>query len=277
MGSAAVPTLGWHLPVPSCVGGDVVQGNIALSKQVKFVRLLNDQGQTYGSYTDYWRLVALSDFATCEQNEIQPDADETYILSPPNGNAHAIASQPRRAKMICWMLERPTGGLAGFVPQMYDQVWISDRWLASQFKDDPKVKYVPVGGHPSLGGTPQPVKLWNFSHMAYIYGRRQRIVNELEGKGYKVAGACWGAERDWRLASSKMGLCLHQDTLPIIEPLRHVLFACWKLPLVAEPSHDPFPYRVYGLDEIERATEWEGNYHLMTEHLTFRKCVEAAL
>ncbi len=244
---------------------------------VKFVRLTRDGVHTYDSYTDYWSLVRLSGFEVCEENEVEPDSDHVYILSPPNGNAHAIAGQARRCRMICWFLERPVSGLHTVVNHDYDAVWVSDRWLADELRHEGKVRYVPVGGHPQLGGEPVADKRWDVTHQAYVYGRRASIINDLIIAGFRVGPACWGKDRDEQLAASKVGLCLHQDNLLLLEPLRYVLFACWKLPIVAEKCHRHYPYHVYPLDEICRATDWQTNYDLMTRHLTFRSCVEAAL
>lgn len=245
---------------------------------MKFVRLLNDQGRLYDSYTDYWSLVNLSGFATCGVEEIDRDSNETYILSPPNGNAQAIVAPPHRCKFVCWQLERPLSGFDGYAPPGYDAVWVSDLWVADKLREDPRVRYVSIGGHPALGGLrgagPWPL---DFTHQAYVYGRRARIVGGLVAQGWRIGNACWGTNRDLQLSTSRWGLCLHQDELPVIEPLRYTLFGCWGLPLVAEKSRCAWPYRVYGLDEIHEAVDGETNYQLLTQDLTFRKCVERGL
>jgi hypothetical protein len=59
------------------------------------------------------------------------------------------------------------------------------------------------------------------------------------------------------------------------------MMACWRLPLLAEFCHDTYPYETYPLTDIagalkdERQTV-ERNYRTVTEHLTFRRCVEGA-
>lgn len=248
-----------------------------------FVRLRNDQGELYGSYTDYWKLVELSGFATCEIDEIEPDSANTYVLAPTNGNAHAVAQQSRRCGMIAWALERPTGGYSGFAPACYDSVWVSDRWLCKELLayGAPHVRYVTMGGHPGLGGQRRDPRV-DFTHQAYMYGRRLGLLNRVLAQGYQCNAAGWGAERDECLATARMGLCLHQDELPIIEPLRFTLFACWRLPLVCEASQDVYPYQVYGLGEIDEAkVDARGyvaeNHRMLTETLTFRHCVEEAM
>ena len=243
---------------------------------MKFVRLLNDQGRAYDSYCDYLRLVELSGFAMCGQDEIDRESDDTYVFYIHNGNAAEIIKPPHRCRYILHQLERPLSGFTGYAPAGYNAVWVSDRWVADQLRGDGRVRFVPVGGHKQLGGEPRGIK-WDITHQSYVYGRRSRIIHDLTIAGYKIGHACWGAERDEQLASSRIGLCTHQDSLPVVEPLRMTLFSCWRLPLVAEPSKCAWPYRTYGMDEINDAHDGETNYRLLTEDLTFRKCVERAL
>jgi hypothetical protein len=104
---------------------------------------------------------------------------------------------------------------------------------------------------------------------------------------YKIGPNGWGKERDEILAATKAGLCLHQHPKDskdpaCIEPLRAVLFACWKLPLIFEYCHDPYPYQTYSLAEVEKAivderNTVEENYRVMTQELTFRHCIESAI
>ncbi|HSZ58523.1 MAG TPA: hypothetical protein VK797_22845 [Tepidisphaeraceae bacterium] len=251
---------------------------------IRFVTLRNDEGKTYDSYSDYHKLIDLSGFPRCEMSEINhfPPDPTVYVLAPTNGNALAVAAARRvkRCRMIAWMLERPINGLAGFIPEKFDEVWISDRWLAGQFKDNPRVRYVPMGGHAGLGGERSSTFQYDATHQAYIYGRRDHIVQELQRAGIVIGNACWGKERDEQLATSRVGLCLHQDNLFLLEPLRFTLFSCWKLPLVSEFCHDFYPYDVYPLERLKEAMQngdGETNYRRLTSELTFRSCVEAAL
>src|SRR3569833_193476 len=197
---------------------------------MRFVRLLNDHGRTYDSYTDFWSLVCLAGLATCEQSDVDPGAKETCILPMNSGAAQAIAGQPRsdQCRMILWQLERPSSQaeLAPLVPSCWDEVWISDRWLAGQCQAlHPRVKYVPIGGHrdlaPSSAPAPDAIKRYDFSVMAYLWGMREAEVRRLQHRGFTMAPNGWGPQRDSALAASRRGLCLHQDHLPIIEPLRY--------------------------------------------------------
>jgi hypothetical protein len=250
-----------------------------------FVKLRNDQGELYGSYADYWRLIELSGFPTCEQGEIQLDSNRIFILSPPNGNAHEIARQPRRCKLILWALERPLGGYDGYAPANYDAVWVSDRWLAGELNRHTasSVQYVPVGGHAQLGGE-RKKPVWDLTHQSYQTYRRQAVYNELEGRGFAISGNGWQDHRDGILSTSRAGLCVHQDELPIIEPLRMTLFSCWGLPLICEHSHDFYPYQTYPLGGVgcwsagwDAELDGQKNRDLLTGKMNFRACVEAGV
>ncbi len=54
----------------------------------------NDEGEIYRSYVDYWKLVELSKFDTCELDEVDRDSDNTYIFSPVNGNTINFINSP---------------------------------------------------------------------------------------------------------------------------------------------------------------------------------------
>lgn len=251
---------------------------------MKFVEVLNDQGKRYDSYEDYWRLIELSGFEIVKQNAIDFGSKETLIVSPANGNVAEWVKQPRNCKMICWLLERPTGGLNTFLPAGFDEIWLSDRWLADQFKSDPRVKFVPVGGHPQLCPRDRlENEKWDFAHFAYTYGRRQRIVNEITAphatmnKPLTIAPNAWGVEKRRILSQCRAGLCTHQDDLPIIEPLRYTLFACAKLPIFAEYSNDPFPYSVLKISDIQDVWAYDHfgheNYETVAHLKPFPFCV----
>jgi hypothetical protein len=145
------------------------------------------------------------------------------------------------------------------------------------------VKYVPMGGHPELGGAPGE-KVYDFVHMSYLHGPREHAVNQLKLRGYTMAPNGWGKERDESLSRSRMGLCLHQwQNDPALEPLRATLFAAWRLPLVYDQCNDYHPYRVFSLNQITDAAGEQGremaeeNWWRMNRVLTFRSCVLDAM
>lgn len=249
--------------------------------EVIFVKVRNDKGKLYDSYTDYWSLVELSEFPTCELDDVDPESNNIYVFSPDNGNVKACCERPHKAKYILWQLERPTHtGLN--MPTYFDEMWVSDLHLF-QMVNNPKCKYVVIGGHPGLGEFSfyEP-KTYDFAHMSYAYGRREAMYDELRRMGYSLAPNGWGEERHKVLKSSRAMLCFHQDDMPVIEPLRYVLAACYGLPIIAEASENHYPYavQIYNGNHPNR-DEWEQiaqeNRQRMTEELTFRKCIEDVL
>lgn len=254
---------------------------------MKFLRPLNDQRKPYDSYCDLFRLAELSGFEIVEQDQFELGSDETYIVAPLNGNVRAWATDGRRkCRLIGWQLERPDGKIQvgtqhDFLGDGFDEIWISDWWLANQQTDE-RVRYVAMGGHPGLGVTPQAEKEWDFAVMSYVYGRREQVINDLKAQGYTIAPNGWGEERNKILARCRMGLCVHQDEIPVLEPLRATLFSMCRLPLVYERCNDFYPYRVWSLDNIEEAKRDEcgkaaANYELLTGELGFRRCIEEAM
>ncbi len=117
--------------------------------------------------------------------------------------------------------------------------------------------------------------------MSYNYGRRENIINELKNNGYSLAPNGWGSLKEDSLASSSYGLAIHQDELPIIEPLRYMLFAAWKLPIVVynEEIRDSYPYcfirNLYDTNNIIQCAD-ENYYQIIVQH-PFKKEVEEAV
>lgn len=257
------------------------------------VRVLNDHGASYErdlahpggseSYTDFWTLARLSGVPICEMFEVDLQSDNTYIFAPANGYTAAAFSQPRTCRVIHWNIERPGIEVESYV----DEMWVSDKTQLA-LANDPRVKYVPLGGHRLLGGQPQLPKQWDLCPMCYAYGDRMAKLINLSIKGYTLAPSTFETrERDAILAHSRWGLMLHQTPHPIMTPLRAVLYACWKLPIVAEHVGDPYPYQFIAYDEDLHAllsmseTEVQAlveyNYRIATEEFTFKACIEAAL
>lgn len=259
---------------------------------IKFCRILNDNGHAYDwaagiaggshSYTDLWSLIRLSGFPIIDTHEVDFDSEDTVILFPDNGNSKAAFSRPHRCKLILWSLERPG---TEDVPYA-DEIWVSDRYQ-HRLANNPKFRYVPMGGHPGLGGTPSYPILYDFAVMAYLVDGRLAKVHGLANRGFSIAPNAYGEPRDMALAHSRCGLCLHQTPHPIIEPLRYTLFACWRLPLVCEWSEDFFPYRtipyqdtmscLLAMESGHIQELVEENFETLTKRLTFRACVEQAV
>lgn len=257
------------------------------------VRVLNDHGAAYEvdpahpggsqSYTDFWTLARLCGVPMCELSEVDVNSRDTYIFAPANGYTAAVFSQPRTCKVIHWNIERPGIEVESYV----DEMWVSDKTQLTMAAD-PRVKYVPLGGHKNLGGEPMLPKLWDLCPMCYAYGERLGKIIDLATKGFTIAPSTFETrERDAILAHSRWGLMLHQTPHAIMTPLRAVLYACWKLPIVAEGVGDTYPYkfipydedleilRSYSEQEIQELINF--NYRIATEEFTFKACIEAAL
>lgn len=250
-----------------------------------FVKVRNDQGEIYGSYRDYWRLVELSGFPTCELSEIDLTKPIAYIISPDNGNVAEVLRGLRvhqhlhRGKTILWQLERP-GKVLNEIPEYFDEMWVSDRYHAS-LVDDVCCYYVPLGGHLNIAGE-KGEPLWDFVVTAYLYGQREAKVEQLKAEGYTIAPNDFDFQiREYSLAHSRYGLCFHQDEEPVIEPLRFMLYACWRLPLIVEPSVDYFPYEVMPIQALQRGNLYPDmvnhNYERVVIEHPFKKNVLEAL
>lgn len=257
-----------------------------------FVKVRNDQGEIYDSYTDFWTLIELSGFATCELNDLGSHKAATYIFAPDNGNVkaaliHLRATHPDGYKSILWQLERP-GKIENVIPDYFDEMWVSDRSFAERI-NDPHCKFVILGGHIALGKPSSPQKKYDFIHLSYLYGERAQKVTQLEQLGYSMAPNGWSNERDEALAVSRYGLCLHQDQEPIIEPLRYTLFSCWGIPIVNETCTDWYPYscpidvKTFFNQQVDNGvlalleTSAKMNYKRMTQEYTFRHSILEAL
>jgi hypothetical protein len=243
-----------------------------------FVRTYNDEGKIRDSYQDYWLLVKLSGFAECELDAVKRGSNNTYIFSPDDGNVKAFCEVPHQAKYVLWQLERP-GHVKSEVPVYFDEMWVSDCYFNTLVTGN--CRYVTLGGDPGFGefSFNEP-KEYNFAHMSYEFGRRHDIYQDLRNLGYKLAPNAWPPARAEILKKSGAMLCIHQDKLPIIEPLRYTIAACYGLPIVAEYSKDVYPYMVEFLDEpdlMDKHAQAVWNYRKLTKELTFKKCVEEAL
>lgn len=257
-----------------------------------FVKIKNDHGSTYRwtdphlggscSYEDYWRLIELDKMPTCELAEADLESDNTYICAPWNGYAAAHFNRPHKCRVIHWDIERP--GLAQ--QPGVDEVWVSDRTQYAMHQGF-DVNYVALGGHRKLGGLPEYPKLYDFATLAYHDGRRAGMFGALASRGILLSGNAYGPERDHILAHSHAGLMLFQDDYKIMTPLRAVLYACWKLPIVAEHVGDTYPYRfipfdhglvnynAYSSGDIQEIVD--ENYEMVTETKPFWLEVENAL
>jgi len=255
----------------------------------------------YQSYTDFWRLVELSEFETVWLDELEPGRDACYIVTPRNGELPGVLARlsgQRRCKFVWWCLERPDaqGSVTrgGSIEKEIDELWLSDRWLTNlhRLRGWGPVRFVPVGSHKALGRDGNGNYVYDWTHLSYANERRLAIYDRLPGR---MMPNCWPPLRDHKLAETMVMVNVHQDNWAVIEPLRFALAAAFAMPIVSEYSHDTFPYEL-GLDVI--STQGMGfketlgfvwhNFSMakeygmrtkaiMTEELTFRHCVEEAV
>ena len=204
----------------------------------------------YQSYTDFWKLVELSNFPTIYVDELRPQEEGIFIVAPMNGEwrPHLDNHKGRRnAHLILWNLERPSGS-AGAIRnyardnwellhnRYLDEIWVSDAQLA----DETLLRYVKLGSHPDLGrpGNWQD-KIYDLIHLSYEIPRRVQIYKNFVGR---IAPNAWPPDRDQYLRKSRFALNVHQDNHPFQEPLRFALFAAYGLPIISESLIRSYPW-----------------------------------
>jgi len=262
----------------------------------------------YDSYTDFWRLVELSQFPIIYVDELDTSKEGVYITAPMNGewrpHIDNQAHKPRNAHLILWNLERPSGS-AGSVgkyarhnrelleARYADGVWVSDAQLADETRH--ATRFVVLGSHPELGNPdPKVTKHYDFIHLSAEVNRRQTIYKRFQQS--QIAPNSWPPVRDKILQQAKFALNVHQDNHPFQEPLRFALFAAYGLPIISETCFNPHPWQhgetIYtvGYDDLvktlrtvlnEPYEKWQlmglKARELMTVHYTFRAMVEKAI
>ena len=249
---------------------------------MKIIKIRNDAGNPYPSNQTLWDLIEVSGLPWIDQTEFNIESPGLFIVPVINGNSIAWARDSRRrCKLYAWQLERNLGGYDTFAPSCFDQVWVGDRSHAAALKNQPHVRYVPVGGHPDLGKIGGEKK-WDLAACCYTYGRREKILHGIKAKGYSIAPNAFPPERGAILSACRTGLSVHQHSGDShLNELRAVLFACYRLPLIFEHVKDPYPFLAYDLNDIDAAIRDERgyaevNYRRMTEEFEFRKVIEDA-
>lgn len=245
----------------------------------------------YQSYADYWRMVELSGFPTCYVDEIDPDSDHTYIVTPDNDEVrNAGWPDAPRAQIIHWDLEwrlEPVAPIRGV-----RRYWHMDKFVA----DTIGVQYAPMGGHLGLREQkPSSGPWYDVAFLGYMVSRRQAVAEELRENRVDVSPSdAWGDKRHNILTRSKIYLHVHQlANIPGLPALRLVVAAAYQLPFLTEavPNLGVFTDR-YCLFEREyknlvtatgfRMSEYLIDYGVILHEFlcyefTFRKSVEAAV
>jgi hypothetical protein len=244
----------------------------------------------YGSYADLRALIALSGYATCYIDEIDPTSDNAYIIPVRNGELPEAGYPDARARLIHWCFEwdqyPPLPGIA--------ETWYPDVWAAGQYGG----RYVPIGGDARLN-TMQVVgdaPLYDAAFLAYMTGNRPEVRKAMMDKGISVSPtSAWGEERHKVLTRSKLYTTIHQfPDKPTMPVLRLVVAAAYRLPFITQAVHDVGVYK-WGIMQSDLAhfadfvALWANdtsptlsNYgHSLYAHLcedfTFRQSVECAL
>jgi len=171
------------------------------------------------------------------------------------------------------------------------EVWTSDAWYAERVG----AKYVPLGSHPGLATKIDTTIQYDVALMAYVYGRREGIKNDLIPHNIKIAPNAWGEVRNKLLQESAMMLHVHQfAAAPTIAPQRFALAAAYKLPLLSEAVvnsgivSDSIAYAPYDslVNKTKEMLDWPDNirrglgealYNKLCCEYSFSKCIEAAI
>lgn len=200
------------------------------------------QPNTYDAYRDLFRLAELSGYQTCYINEVDPDSDNTYIISPLNGEWNHGWQGTVKAQIILfdleWRISESSHTWAEnllVIPPGVSRVWASDKWYAERIK----AEYVPLGSHAGLAGSAQTDQAFDVAPLAYRTGRRNAAFGAMQDRGLTLAPNCWGDERDAALKASACVVHVHQhDRVATVAPLRFALAAAWHKPLISEDVYE---------------------------------------
>jgi hypothetical protein len=248
----------------------------------------------YRSYTDFFKLVELSGYPVIPLSQLDPQSDNTYIITPLNDEWLDGWQQPK-AYIIHWELEWRTDWRADVnEPPGVAEVWASDKWYANKIG----ARYVPVGGNAGLNECPDiwPLRrIKGVAQISYQTHRRQVITHQLREYGLSLMPTenQWGTARSAGLLSSRVMLHVHQhDNMPTIAPLRWCLAAAHKLPMITETVNERgiFSYSYMVQADYKHLAEFTANvlkdermlrdyalalHQLLCEQYTFQKVVEA--
>lgn len=189
----------------------------------------------YQPYDDFFRLVELSGFPIINVDAIDIESDNTYIVTPLNGQWNQGWRNPR-ARIIHYDLEWRLDGDYPVVPGIAE-TWTGDQWYANRIG----ARYVPIYSHPGL--TLRPVTayanrktLYDLALLMYREPhRRARVLNELRAANVSTSPDGWDGTRHLSLITSRAFLFVHQhDHALTIAPLRYALAAAYQMPIVSE-------------------------------------------
>lgn len=248
----------------------------------------------YHSYNDLWHMVEWAGYPIVYVDQLDPQSDNTYIITPLNGEWLAGWDNPR-ARIIHWELEWRTDWRAtADEPPGVTEVWAMDKWFAEKIG----ARYVPVGGDERLNelGSQYPAdKRYDVALLSYQTGRRQTITQQLmqEGLGLAPVSNLWGRQRSSTLLQSHAMVHVHQtDNMPGVASLRWCLAAAHNLPMITETVKDRgifgYTYMVeasydflaaftaHMLKDKRQLADYAAALHdLLCREYTFRKAVDS--
>lgn len=198
------------------------------------------QDRGYASYNDYFKLVEWAGYPIIYVDQLDPQSDNTYIVTPLNDEWMTGWKQPK-ARIIHWEFEWRWDERANWKePEGVARVWHIDKWFADQFG----FEYVPVGSDERLNeiGSLYPhEKIYDVAIMSYQTNRRQAMTIQLKNEGLRLSPVnnLWGRNRSDALLRSYCMVHTHQnDNAPGIASLRWAIAAAHKLPMISETVYD---------------------------------------
>jgi hypothetical protein len=236
----------------------------------------------YASYDDFWRMVEAAGFPVVPFREVDPAGGLTYIFTPWNGEVADLLPQMREkrkhGRIIWWNLERDLAdasedernqrldkvippGPGGSAAALVDDIWVSDRTYAAL---DQRFRHVVLGGHPGFADVRSVLfrqPRYTATLYAYVWGRRQMIVDDIVRHGTALGPNAWTLEeRAHMLSGSPIMVNTHQyDAARTGAPIRFAVAASYGMGLISEPIDDPFPL-VRDVHYVECPTEGLGRY-----------------
>lgn len=250
----------------------------------------------YLSYNDLWRMVELAGYPIIYVDQIDPQSDNTYIVTPLN-DEWLTGWQSPKARIIHWELEWRTDWRATIdEPSGIAEVWAIDK----SYADKIGARYVPVGGDERLcpffhSITPIGNRKYDVSLLSYQTPRRQVITQQLRDEHLILAPIdnLTGMNRSLVLVDSKVMVHVHQlDNMAGIASLRWCLAAAHYLPMISEtvPDRGIFGYThmmqadysflasftASALRDRRMLSDYAEALHgLLCEKYTFRKSVDS--
>lgn len=272
---------------------------------VYFVRMNEMKDGYYDSYRDAFYLAELSGYPLIWLDEVDPDSDNTYILTPLNGSWQHGWQNPK-ARLIWWDIEwrlKEDGyqwtSAELDAPPGVSEWWVSDEWYASIIAQRyPAVKFVPFGSHAGLVQNEAPSEThFDVATLSCQSqdGGRQHMIDLLNQEGLTLAPNVWNPDRDKILKNTGAMLHIHQwRKVKTIAPLRFAIAAAYGLPLISEQvehrgmfdnivlfsEYDAMPAyakTLTGRYQAELREKGRALHDLLCNEYSFRKCVEAAL